>query len=414
MSILAIQTAAPTGLADVNPEVIYIETNDTLSTVTTTGYLTNQKAQGFTFNNNQMALVSTSDEGVVWLKVEVTYSGSSVLNTVVSLVGTGSSGEIVLPTTANYLISSTDTTGTLSNITGTAINKGSIQAGLSGTSGRLISYSATVARGSLQIAAVANTGNSTTTISNAAMAQNSTISIPDPRQATSEFIIADSNGIQRITSGSLQVDEGSLNSGFTGGSTAGTLNLFPSATPGSLRFTATGISTGNRTITVTNTSQPASNQTVIIPATTTPTSHFITSQSTAAVECVVFTRVIDATAGQLSSGPITILGSPTGGATFRILDIQVLFSPGLSGGGGNRLLRVYGSVSGTSYSGSGITAALAGTPVLTPWGGSGNPLATGATLTSAGDTVALGYTGGTTNYLTGSIQIAVTFVQITA
>src|SRR5260221_12261807 len=98
MAILAIQTAQPTGLASVIPNVIYIETSDTYAVVTATGYLTPQKQQGFTFSNDQMALVKTSDEGPVWLKVVITYSGASILNTVVSLVQISSPGDVILPT----------------------------------------------------------------------------------------------------------------------------------------------------------------------------------------------------------------------------------------------------------------------------------------------------------------------------
>ena len=64
------------------------------------------------------------------------------------------------------------------------------QAGLSGTAGTLASFPTTAAKGSLVLAAVANTGNTLTTISNAAMGQASVISIPDPAGATANFAIA--------------------------------------------------------------------------------------------------------------------------------------------------------------------------------------------------------------------------------
>ncbi len=76
MSILNIQTAPPTGQAAVTssvqstqlalPTQIYILTSDTYATVTATGYLTQQQHQGFSFNNQQMALVYTTDDGPVW------------------------------------------------------------------------------------------------------------------------------------------------------------------------------------------------------------------------------------------------------------------------------------------------------------------------------------------------------------
>ena len=113
MAILGIQTAQPTGLASVTPSVVYILTNDTYATVTTTGYLNNAKQEGFTFNNQQMALVYTTDDGPVWLKVAITYSGASILNTVVSLVQLSSPGDIALPTIAGALPVFTDTDGSI-------------------------------------------------------------------------------------------------------------------------------------------------------------------------------------------------------------------------------------------------------------------------------------------------------------
>ncbi len=199
MAILQIQTAPPIGLAAVTssvqstqqtlPSIIYILTNDTYATVTATGYLTRSKQEGFTYSNNQMALVYTTDEGPVWLKVVITYSGASVLNTVVSLVQISSPGDVTLPTIASNIIVSTDTVGTLANTTGTAINRGSIQAGLSGDAGTLISYPGTALKGSLIIAGVDNTGNTNVTISNALHGQASVYSIPDVGASTGQFLV---------------------------------------------------------------------------------------------------------------------------------------------------------------------------------------------------------------------------------
>ena len=207
MAILSIQTAPPTGLAAVTsstmstqstlPGLIYILTDDTYAEVTATGYLTNAKSLGNSFSNNQMALVYTTDEGPVWLKVVITYSGASVLNTVVSLVQISSPGDVTLPTIASNIIVSTDTMGTLANTTGTAINLGSIQAGLSGDAGTLISYSSTAARGSLVVAAVANTGNTNVTISNAAHGQASVYSIPDVGAATGLIVANATQGLMK-------------------------------------------------------------------------------------------------------------------------------------------------------------------------------------------------------------------------
>lgn len=193
-------TFQPVGLVGVKPELIYIETDDTYATVTATGYLNNAKARyGNNFNDQQMAEVYTTDEGPVWLKVVVT-------TTDVSLVQLSSPGDVVLPTIANHIMVSTDTAGTLSNLTGTAINNGSLQAGLSGTAGSLISYSSTGSKGYLALTAVANTGNTATVISNAAMGQASVISIPDPGNAVARFLVGAT--ATPFTSGNFPVASG--------------------------------------------------------------------------------------------------------------------------------------------------------------------------------------------------------------
>jgi hypothetical protein len=290
MSILAVDSLQPAGLTSVTPSVIYILTSDTYATVTTTGYLTQSAAHGNTYNDTQMALVYTTDDGPVWLKVVITYSGATVLNTVVSLVETSSPGDVILPTVANHLIVSTNTSGTLANLTGTAINDGSIQAGLSGTAGTLISYPATASKGSLIVAAVANTGNTTTTLSNDAMGQASVVNIPDPGNAIGQLLIGATatpfvsgnfpqnsgtaglmvdSGVavsalaqtanvvvlapsadQTITAHNLIVSQGNLVAGSSGH--AGTLSSFPAtASKGSLVLTAVA-NTGNTTTTISN------------------------------------------------------------------------------------------------------------------------------------------------------------------
>ncbi len=63
MSVISIQTGV-TGLAGVNPCIIYIDTTNTVAEVTTSGFLDGAKSEGFTFHSKQMALVSTQIAGV--------------------------------------------------------------------------------------------------------------------------------------------------------------------------------------------------------------------------------------------------------------------------------------------------------------------------------------------------------------
>ncbi len=266
MAILGIQVAQPTGLASVNPSVIYILTNDTYATVTTTGYLNQAKQEGFTFANTQMALVYTSDEGPVWTKVVITYSGASVLNTVASLVQISSPGDVILPTIANNIIVSTDTVGTLGNTTATAINRGSIQAGLSGDAGTLISYPGTAANGSLIIAAVNAGGVFDTTISNGTTGQSQVISIPDSGATTANFIVSKFATTQHITVGALQVDAGAITSGLSTGGFVGLVKAFPTTTStGFIAIQAAVNGSGNFGTTISNNTVQAQSQVMTIP-----------------------------------------------------------------------------------------------------------------------------------------------------
>jgi len=71
---------------------------------------------------------------------------------------------------------------------------------LSGTAGTLASFPGTASKGSLVVAAVANTGNTLTTISNAAMGQATVVSIPDPGAATANFLL--NTGANAMAAGS--------------------------------------------------------------------------------------------------------------------------------------------------------------------------------------------------------------------
>lgn len=77
MAILNAVTSV-TGLVGVTPRVVYIDTNDTLATVTTAGYLNAAQANGASFKESDMALVtiksspSATSVQVAWL--EVSYS----------------------------------------------------------------------------------------------------------------------------------------------------------------------------------------------------------------------------------------------------------------------------------------------------------------------------------------------------
>jgi hypothetical protein len=213
-----------TGLVDVDPRRVEIKCTDSLSTITTAGYLNPVNAQGFTIKQtDQVVIAYTGGSGSTYT-VEtfgVSIASSTGIITLTpsegGVIGTPTVGDFAVfanamggiqdlgylpsnaaktnvvmatgPVTVGNISTYTDTAGTIGQNAATAINGGNIQAGLSGTAGTLISYPSTASKGSLIVAGVANTGNTNTTISNAAMAQASVISIPDPGIATANFAL---------------------------------------------------------------------------------------------------------------------------------------------------------------------------------------------------------------------------------
>lgn len=163
--------------AQQSPSILLIATNDTNATVTAAGYL-NVLQQSTTyelsFNNAQMALVFTTDSLSQWYQVSIAANGIITLIEAAGLI-------------PGNLVVAGNITSTAGNIQALA---GNVIAGSSGHAGTLSSFSATPLRGSFVIAAVANTGNTLTTLSNVAMGQASVVSIPDPANAVGRLLIS--------------------------------------------------------------------------------------------------------------------------------------------------------------------------------------------------------------------------------
>lgn len=250
MAIKNIQTVQ-TGLVGVLPSLAYIYTSDSEATVLTTGYLNHEVQQGAQFSMPCIAAVSTQETPTSAPQVgwyQVAHVGANW-----SLVPAGNPGDIVLPTIANHIATYTNATGTLSEDAATAINGGNIQAGLSGAAGYFASFPSAASKGSLRLTAVANTGDTLVTISNALHGQASVYSIPDSGASTANFIISKSvTGNQHITVGSFTVDSGQLISGLAVGGFTGKLSLYPTtASRGFLSMQSTA-NTGDTATLITN------------------------------------------------------------------------------------------------------------------------------------------------------------------
>ncbi len=250
-----------------SPNIVRMESSDSLATVAGAGYLTAQADNLATINSgtwtwleSDMVLVfasdglglftlssdlttlelySTAGNGAVSLPVvdgdftvfdgtlgalkDAGYSASDPAKTKVVMAGSA--------VQVGYIAHFIDTDGTIDDTAGAVINAGNIQAGLSGTAGTLISFPATAANGSLIISALNAGGAFNTTVRNSVMGQSSVISIPDPGAATATFLLsAVSGGTQSIggsitVAGAITSTAGNITSGSSGD--AGTFISFP-------------------------------------------------------------------------------------------------------------------------------------------------------------------------------------------
>lgn len=306
-----------------NPRIVRMKTDATFSQVTTAGWYSNQAP-------NQ--LLPTDEVEIAYAQGTVNATTGlfnvSITSGVVTL--SASDADVITPTIADHIAVFTNTSGTISDDASTAINGGNIQAGLSGTAGYLASFPSTASKGSLRLTGVANTGDTVTTISNAAMGQASVISIPDPGQTTSEFIIADSAGTQHITSGGLQADVGPVSVGLAAGGANGSFIAYPNPSGGSLRLSAIQNSGGDFYTQISNAGSVGQDQVITIPDSGAAAANFLLSASASAqslgggliVSSGNIQSGVSGTAGSFISYPATaangmlILSATDAGADF--------------------------------------------------------------------------------------------------
>jgi len=314
MPILNIQTSQ-VGQVGVMPNIAYIATNDTLAQVTATGYLNQAVQNGASFYDSTMCLVTTKASPSA-TSVEVAWLEISHVGTNWSLVPSGAPGSVDLPTIANHIATYTNTTGNLSEDAPTAINNGNIQAGISGSAGYFASFPSAASKGSLRLAAVANTNDTVTTLSNAAMGQASVVSIPDPANAVGRLLIGASAtpfvsgnfpmnsgtgglmvdsgvavsslattanvvlltpvGSQTITVGNLIISAGSLQSGVSTGGFVGNIVAYPTtATSGNIQLLAAVNGSGNFGTAISNATTQAQAQVITVPSAGAATGQFL-------------------------------------------------------------------------------------------------------------------------------------------
>lgn len=134
---------------------------------------------------------------------------------------------------------------------------------------------------------------------------------------------------------------------------------------------------------------------------------FTSFASPDAVSDLKWVNVALTAAALATSGHVTIQAS-SGSKQYKVRDIRVNYSASGFSGGGDRLVTITDGT--TVYNNAGITAALLGTPINTLWSGTGNPLAGSVAMNTssvAGASIYAVYSGGTTDWGTGTVNISV-------
>jgi hypothetical protein len=179
--------------------------------------------------------------------------------------------------------------------------------GASGTAGTLNIFPATASKGNLQLVATNNTGNTITTITNAAMGQASVVSVPDPGNATAAFVLDHGNQTilgNKTFSGTTQAN--TLNVGASG--TVGSLSLFSAtASKGSWNFAPVD-NTGNTVMTITNAVQGGAH-TYTIPDSAAAASFLMQNKGTGTEASNAVT--INNLAGVITTSSLTVAGAAT-------------------------------------------------------------------------------------------------------
>lgn len=171
MKFLDIQTDF-VGQIGVRPRRPKIRTDATLAEVLTAGFLNSPQALGYTFFPDDMIDISYGDN------VAQTFTIASISSLGVITLQVNNA-DVVLPVTANHIAVFTDANGAIGDDAATAINGGSIQAGLSGTAGHFTSYPSTAAKGSFTVAAIDNVGDFPVLLTHLSLGQAADYLLPD-------------------------------------------------------------------------------------------------------------------------------------------------------------------------------------------------------------------------------------------
>lgn len=369
------------------PRLVRLYCTDSYAQITALNYLSTINDGGILIQNNDFIFAAYGSSGITMgqFTATVTSSGTTLVPFSnageVSLIGSATTGNFAvfadstgnikdlgyLPsnaaktivsmvnaaTVANHLMVSTDTTGTVGNKTGTAINDGSLQAGRDTVAGSLISFPATTTTGSLSLTAVANSGNYANVISNALTGQATTWSLQDPATATANILQTST----ALVSGNIVTASGTVGKVVDG-----------------------AIATNK----------------VLTSGITTPD-----------IGANLITFSVTCGQAALATGGAVALIPSSGSKQYRLISLFInKIGTNFSGGGGDRLGQVTDGT--TVYS---VVPATNMQTLLNAGWGMSTPLPFPAsasinTLTAAGANLSFKYSGGTTDYTAGSIVVS--------
>ena len=169
----------------VEPSIVRITTSDSLATITTAGYLTDEADTIASLNNGAFDWQDSDFVAIYYSGGQGFFTRDAANATFVS-----EGSDVVTPTVANYLAHFTNTNGTISSAAADVINNGDIQAGIDASAGKFVSFPGTTASGTFALEAVDSSADVAVKLSNADHGQASVYSIPDGGSATANIAVA--------------------------------------------------------------------------------------------------------------------------------------------------------------------------------------------------------------------------------
>jgi hypothetical protein len=345
----------------------YMVTTDSIATVTTAGYLNNLDLAVFPIAASDVLGITYSYNTQTQSGI-FTFANITITNGVITIAEMVSPGNVLLPVVSGDFAIFNGTTGQIKDSSQKATN--------------IASPYLVTSPGSL-------TAGNFPTLADA----NGTLAAGLPPSAASQAYVVTSPG--SLTSGNFPTVSDAHGTLAAGLPPSASSQVYVVVSPG-------GLTSGNL-LKTSDTHGTLADSGIVATSVATST---ITNPDPSSD--LIWYDVTCTAAALATAGKVNIQVS-SGSKQYKVRNVLVNYAAaGLSGGGGDRLLAITDGT--TVYNNAGITAALLGTPINTVWGGTGNPLPGTVAMNTpsvAGANIYAQYSGGTTDYTTGSVIISV-------